>query len=124
MDSSFEAKKRKAGGSPERDAASGGGADALTAAEIWALLDMHTRQIQTLVAANRALEESNSALEGRCDALEAKCQTRCNSLERSIKVLKKDVKWTYSAPVVPRSYWLDTTSWVTIEKKRCKIAAR
>ncbi|EJK45968.1 hypothetical protein THAOC_35391 [Thalassiosira oceanica] len=90
-----------------------------------AVLEEHARQIEALVAANRALEEKHQAqveqqqaqvdevkaecrekyesLERRCGVLEA----RCGSLERSIQVLKKDVDWTYKAPDIPRSHWIE-----------------
>ncbi|EJK67359.1 hypothetical protein THAOC_11618 [Thalassiosira oceanica] len=34
-------------------------------------------------------------------------EVRCSSLERSIQLLKRDVDWTYSAPDVPRSHWIE-----------------
>ncbi|EJK60859.1 hypothetical protein THAOC_18727 [Thalassiosira oceanica] len=34
-------------------------------------------------------------------------ESRCGSLERSIKVLRKDVSWSYSAPDIPRSHWIE-----------------
>ena len=32
---------------------------------------------------------------------------RCESLERSVQVLKREGNWTYSAPDVPLSHWID-----------------
>ena len=82
-----------------------------------AVLAEHSRQIETLAAANKVLEGRNAALEERCEALgrkskslERSCdklEVRCSSLERSIQVLKKDVNWTYSAPDIPWSHWID-----------------
>ena len=77
----------------------------------------HACQIETLAAANRFLEEKCraqvekhqaqvnevKALEGKCSVLEA----MCGSLKRSVQVLKKDVNWSYSAPNIPRSHWIE-----------------
>ncbi|EJK55138.1 hypothetical protein THAOC_25158 [Thalassiosira oceanica] len=57
-----------------------------------------------------ALEEANAAL--KTQVVELKLETedlrrRCAVNARSIQVLKKDVKWTYSAPDIPRSHWLN-----------------
>ena len=85
--------------------------------DISAMLEEHARQIETLVAANKVLEERNAAFEERCKALDRKSKSlerscgelevRCSSLERSVQVLKKDVDWTYSAPDIPRSHWIE-----------------
>ncbi|EJK45289.1 hypothetical protein THAOC_36100, partial [Thalassiosira oceanica] len=82
-----------------------------------AVLEEHARQIETLAAANKVLEGRNAALEERCKALDRKSESlkrscdklevRCISMERSIQVLKKDVNWSYSAPYVPRDYWIE-----------------
>jgi len=50
-----------------------------------------------------ALEGSNAALKNQVEDL--KLETR--DLRRQIQVLKKDVKWKYSAPYIPRSHWID-----------------
>ncbi|EJK64901.1 hypothetical protein THAOC_14312 [Thalassiosira oceanica] len=96
-----------------------------TLMSINAVLEEHARQIQTLVAANRALDEKHQAQVERhqaqvdvvkaeyrekCDSLERRCgvlEARCSSLERSIQVLKKDVEWTYKAPDIPRRHWIE-----------------
>ncbi|EJK47145.1 hypothetical protein THAOC_34160 [Thalassiosira oceanica] len=96
-----------------------------TLMSINAVLEEHARQIQTLVAANRALDEKHQAqierhqaqvdevkaeCREKCESLERRCgvlEARCGSLERSIQVLKKDVDWTYKAPDIPRSHWIE-----------------
>ncbi|EJK72351.1 hypothetical protein THAOC_06128 [Thalassiosira oceanica] len=78
------------------------------------LLDRMQSQIDGLVAINITLQ---ARLDGQAERqarevneLKEKCgvlESRCGSLERSIQVLKKDVNWTYSAPFVPRSHWIE-----------------
>ena len=44
------------------------------------------------------------------DELERKCkylEVRCESLERSVQMLRKDTNWEYSAPAIPTSHWID-----------------
>ena len=90
-----------------------------------AILKEHSRQIETLVAANVELTDMCRSLDvkyqAQVDELKAECrekcealgrarddlEARCSSLERSIQVLKKDVNWTYSAPEIPRSHWIE-----------------
>ena len=100
--------------------------------DLKALLDQHSEQIrfmqsqiEGLVAINSTLAKAQldeiqdgsiaqeiqaesqaqevDELRERCDVLES----RCGSLERSIQVLRKDVSWSYSAPDIPRSYWVE-----------------
>ncbi|EJK58762.1 hypothetical protein THAOC_21089 [Thalassiosira oceanica] len=55
-----------------------------------------------------ALEEANAALKTQVEDLKLETEDlrrRCAVNIRSIQVLKKDVKWTYSAPSIPRSHW-------------------
>lgn len=98
---------------------------ALTADEIGALLERHTRrldermQLQSdrfveLKAKNAALEEECRSLQLQVDELSKDnarvredYRARCDSLERSIQVLMKDVNWKYSAPDIPRSHWIE-----------------
>ncbi|EJK61823.1 hypothetical protein THAOC_17619 [Thalassiosira oceanica] len=57
-----------------------------------------------------ALEEANAALKTKVEELKLETEDlrrRCAVNARSIQVLKKDVKWTYSAPDIPRSHWLN-----------------
>ncbi|EJK53188.1 hypothetical protein THAOC_27431 [Thalassiosira oceanica] len=85
--------------------------------DIHSMLEEHARQIEKLVAANEVLEGRNTALEETCKALERKSESlerscgelevRCSSLERSLLLLRKDVSWTYSAPDIPRSHWIE-----------------
>ncbi|EJK54793.1 hypothetical protein THAOC_25549 [Thalassiosira oceanica] len=94
-----------------------GGVTPRTLDDIHSLLEEHARRIETLAAANKVLEGRNSALEDRCKALDRKSESleracdelevRCSSLERSIQVLRKDVDWTYSAPDILRSHWIE-----------------
>ena len=115
MDSS-EPKRRKT----EAPDTNGGTAAATdeTPTDINAVLAEHARQIEALAAANRSLDakyqarvdELEAECREKCESLERKCgilETRCSSLERSIQVLKKDVNWTYSAPDIPRSHWIE-----------------
>ena len=49
-------------------------------------------------------------LSSRVDGLQRENEgllRRCESLERSVQVLKRDGNWTYSVPAVPRSHWID-----------------
>ncbi|EJK50629.1 hypothetical protein THAOC_30334, partial [Thalassiosira oceanica] len=55
-----------------------------------------------------ALDEANAALKKQMVELKLETEDlrrRCDVNARSIQVLKKDVKWTYSAPDIPRSHW-------------------
>ncbi|EJK59762.1 hypothetical protein THAOC_19977, partial [Thalassiosira oceanica] len=79
-----------------------GGVTTRTLDDIHSVLEEHARQIETLVAANKVLEGRNAALEEKCKALDRKSE----SLERAC-LLKRDVDWTYSAPDVPRSHWIE-----------------
>ena len=97
----------------------------LTADEIGALLERHTRrldermQLQSdrfveLKAKNAALEEECRSLQLQVDELSKDnarvredYRARCDSLERSIQVLRKDINWTYSAHDIPRSHWIE-----------------
>ena len=107
MDSINPAKKRKAAGdplpSPGNDAA---GAGAILSANI-SLADLH-RLIDQRVA--DAVEGKTLTLSTRVDGLQREIEglaLRCKSLERSVQVSKREGNWTYSAPDVPRSYWID-----------------
>ena len=94
-----------------------GGVAPRTLDDINIVLKEHSRQIEALAAANKVLEGRNAALEERCKALDRKSvslerscdelEVRCSSLERSVQVLKKDVDWTYTAPCIPRSHWIE-----------------
>ncbi|EJK59027.1 hypothetical protein THAOC_20809 [Thalassiosira oceanica] len=94
-----------------------GGVTTRTLEDIHSVLEEHARRIEKLVAANKVLMGRNAALEETCKALDRKSKSlgracdelevRCSSLERSIQVLKKDANWTYSAPDVPRSHWIE-----------------
>ncbi|EJK77723.1 hypothetical protein THAOC_00428, partial [Thalassiosira oceanica] len=50
------------------------------------------------------------ALTSRVDSLQRENEgllLKCESLERSVQALKKEGNWSYSAPDVPRSHWID-----------------
>ncbi|EJK57185.1 hypothetical protein THAOC_22799, partial [Thalassiosira oceanica] len=50
------------------------------------------------------------ALTSRVDGLQRENEgllRRCESLERSVQVLKREGNWDYSAPDVPRSHWIE-----------------
>ena len=127
-DSQSDPKKRKV----HAHSSARGGVAPCTLEDIHSVLEEHAHQIEALVAANKVLEGRNVALEERCKALDRKydalvgkfltecrdkcgslerkygvLEVRCSSLERSIQVLKKDVDWTYSAPDIPRSHWIE-----------------
>ena len=57
-----------------------------------------------------AVESKAPALSSRVNDLRRENKgllLRCESLERSVKVLRKEGNWTYSAPDVPRSHWIE-----------------
>ncbi|EJK48961.1 hypothetical protein THAOC_32202, partial [Thalassiosira oceanica] len=90
-------------------------------ADLKALLDQHSDQMRRMQSQIDGLVAINSTLQARLDGhaerqaqevdeLREKCnvlQLRCGSLERSIQVLRKDVSWSYSAPSIPRSHWIE-----------------
>ncbi|EJK67111.1 hypothetical protein THAOC_11896 [Thalassiosira oceanica] len=85
------------------------------------------RQVDALAKANAALKTQVDELKLETEDLRRRCAVNA----RSIQVLKKDVKWTYSAPDIPRSHWLNQghgdqyiagmTKLVNIIKKITKI---
>ncbi|EJK46326.1 hypothetical protein THAOC_35008 [Thalassiosira oceanica] len=84
-----------------------------------ALLDQHSEQMRRMQSQIDGLVAVNSTLQARLDCqagsqaqevneLREKCgvlESRCGSLERSIRVLRKDVSWSYTAPDIPRGHW-------------------
>ncbi|EJK52210.1 hypothetical protein THAOC_28546, partial [Thalassiosira oceanica] len=57
-----------------------------------------------------ALAKANAALKTQVEGLKLETEDlrrRCDVNARAVQVLKKDVKWTYSAPDIPRSHWLN-----------------
>ena len=83
-------KKRKAASDPPLDAN-------LSLANLNKLIDQR-------------VADAARALTSRVDGLQRENQgllLRCESLERSVQVLKKEGSWTYSAPDVPRSHWAE-----------------
>ena len=59
---------------------------------------------------DQRLDEKTVALTSRVDSLQRENERlcfRCESLERSVQVLKREGNWTYSAPDVPRSHWIE-----------------
>ena len=56
----------------------------------------------------RGDEDSRTELADRRPAArERGAALRCESLERSVQVLKKEGKWTYSSPDIPTSHWIE-----------------
>ena len=135
MDSINSAKKRKADSGPPpppgNDAAGAGTILSLSANLSLADLD---RLIDRRVA--DAVEEKNLALVSRVDGLQRENEgllLRCESLERSVQVLKKEGNWTYSAPDVPISHWINQghdedyaheADWVVQSIKDCTQSLR
>ncbi|EJK59041.1 hypothetical protein THAOC_20792 [Thalassiosira oceanica] len=112
-----EAKKRKLD-SPTNNEGSLVASDAM---DLKHLLDQQSEQMRRMQSQIDGLVATSGALQARLDdqaerqaqevdELREKCdvlESRCGSLERCILVLKKDVSWTYSAPDIPRSHWLE-----------------
>ncbi|EJK50868.1 hypothetical protein THAOC_30022 [Thalassiosira oceanica] len=98
-----------------------GSPDASDDMDLKAFLDKHSEQMRRMQSQIDGLVAINSTLQARLDGhnesraqevdeLREKCdvlESRCSSLERSIQVLRKDVSWTYSAPSIPRSHWIE-----------------
>ena len=68
----------------------------------------------SLADLNRLIDQRVSsavlALSSRIDGLQRENEgllRRCESLDRSVQVLKKEGNWTYSAPYVPWSHWIE-----------------
>ena len=109
MDSNNPAKKRRADSEsvpprPGNDAPGAALPANLSPADLHRLID------QRVTDALEAVEAKTVALTSRVDGLQRENEElllRCESLERSVQVLKKDGNWTYSAPDVPRSHWID-----------------
>ena len=102
MDSIVPAKKRKAAPGPPPLPSN----DDPRPANL-SLADLNNR-IDQLVA--DAVNAKILALTSRVDGLQRENEgllLRCESLERSVQVLNKEGNWTYSAPAVPRSHWID-----------------
>ncbi|EJK60502.1 hypothetical protein THAOC_19130, partial [Thalassiosira oceanica] len=86
-----------------------------------AFLDQHSEQMRRMQSQIAGLMAINITLQARLDGqaesqaqevngLREKCdvlESKCGSLERSIQVLTKDVSWSYSAPSIPRSHWIE-----------------
>ena len=105
MDSTNPAKRRrKAGSEPPRP---GDDEPGTTLPANLSLTDLHRLIEQRVV---EIVKVETLALTSRVDGLQRENEgllRRCESLERSIQVLKKEGNWTYSAPNVPSSHWID-----------------
>ncbi|EJK47303.1 hypothetical protein THAOC_33986 [Thalassiosira oceanica] len=107
MDSTNPAKKRKdssAASDPPRPGNDDDPGNTLPAnfslADLNRLIDQRVEDVKA----------ETLALTSRVDGLQREnvgLLLRCESLERSIQVLKKEGNWDYSAPDVPRSHWID-----------------
>ena len=99
MDSTNPAKKRKADCDPPL--LGHDGPSNMSLADLNRLIDQRVVD---------AVDSKILALSTRVDALQRENEglaLRCESLERSVQVLRKEGNWTYSAPDVPRSHWID-----------------
>ena len=107
MDAIDSAKKRKADYDPPRPGNDDPGTALpanLSLAELNRLID------QRVTDALEAVEAKTLVLTSRVDGLQRENEElllRCESLERSVQVMKKEGNWTYLAPDVPRSHWID-----------------
>jgi len=107
MSSINPAKKRKAARDPPRERGNDDPSTVVPANAILSLADLNKlidQRVMDVVGA-RILE-----LTSRVDGLQRENEgllRRCESLERSVQVLKAEGNWTYSAPDVPRSHWID-----------------
>ena len=104
MDSTIPAKKRRAASEPPRP---GNGDPGNTLPAKLSLVDLH-RLIDQRVT--EAVAEKTLALTSRVDDLQRENEgllLRCESLERSVQLLKKEGNWTSSVPDVPWSHWID-----------------
>ena len=101
-------KKRRAGDTPDDDYPD----------EYRSLFDDDDDENTSSISTNQLralLRREVGVLSRRCDALEAENaelrrqrrvdRLRADSLGRSVRVLGKDVAWTYSAPDIPRRHW-------------------
>ena len=119
LDAAGQAPKRKlADESSTRGRDDNGGSLAMVPDDIRSLPRELDKRVQVRID---RLEAKNAALEGKCQSLQLQIDelsefnarareehnVRCDSLERSIKVLKKDVKWRYSAPDIQHRFWVD-----------------
>ena len=99
MDSTNPAKKRKADCDPPL--LGHDGPSNMSLADLNRLIDQRVVD---------AVDSKILALSTRVDALQRENEglaLRCESLERSVQVLRKEGNWAYSAPDVPRSHWID-----------------
>ncbi|EJK49292.1 hypothetical protein THAOC_31853, partial [Thalassiosira oceanica] len=99
MDSISPAKKRKSASEPPRPSND----DLGTTLANLSLADLHRLIDQRVKDALEAVETKTLTLQRENEEL----LLRCESLERSVRVLKKEGHWTYSAPDVPISHWIE-----------------
>ena len=74
------------------------------------LADLNRLVDQRVADAVDSVERKTLALMSRFDGLQHENEgllRRCESLERSVQVLKNEGNWTYSAPDVPRNHWIE-----------------
>ena len=84
-----DAKKRKREDGGADDRGSGG-------------VDVEKLMAEMNARMERAMESRLGELQHELDEV----KSRCESLERSVQILAKDVKWEYSAPAIPTSHWI------------------
>ncbi|EJK72637.1 hypothetical protein THAOC_05812 [Thalassiosira oceanica] len=106
MDSINAAKKRKAAsGASDPPRAGNGDSDTVVPAN-FSLADLN----RLIDQRTEDLKAETLALSLRVDGLQRENEgllLRCESPERSVQVLTREIKWTYLAPDVPRSHWLE-----------------
>ena len=119
MNVSHDTKKRKVGTAVP---SSSGGLDPLGTSAVLdpsLAMDNLNESIDRRIAARvkQAVDEETSSLKSAVEALQAEsrdlrqkydeAKLLCEALEQAVQVLKNDVSWAYSAPVIPRSHWVE-----------------
>ena len=119
MNVSHDTKKRKVGTAVP---SSSGGLDPLGTSAVLdpsLAMDNLNESIDRRIAARvkQAVDEETSSLKSAVEALQAEsrdlrqkydeAKLLCEALEQAVQVLKNDVNWAYSAPVIPRSHWVE-----------------
>ena len=96
--STEDAKKRKRDGGADVRESGGGGVDVEKI-----MAEMKAQMERTMECRLGEMQNELDEVKSKSKFLEA----RCESLERSLQILAKDVEWKYSAPAIPTSHWID-----------------
>ena len=78
--------------------------------EFMAEIRLQMNDMKKQLSETNELKSKCEKLESRCRSSESKCEfleARCGSLERCIELFGKDQTWEYSAPPIPREYWVE-----------------